>query len=78
MGFNDDLAGEATRISNRLQALLTQIHPMGTGTGPARAAASPAMILRGLRWFSPFGPRIRRLPSPNRVRCLVTVRRLIT
>ncbi len=37
-----------------------------------------AMILCGLRLFSPFGSRNRRLPSPNRVRCLVTVRRLIT
>ncbi len=27
VGFDDDLAGEATRISNRLQGLLTQIHP---------------------------------------------------
>lgn len=26
-GFDDDLAGEATRISNRLRGLLTQIHP---------------------------------------------------
>lgn len=25
--FDDDLAGEATRISNRLRGLLTQIHP---------------------------------------------------
>lgn len=27
VGFDDDLAGEATRISNRLHGLLTQIHP---------------------------------------------------
>ncbi|WP_093493421.1 IS110 family transposase [Streptomyces sp. 2112.3] len=27
VGFDDDLAGEATRISNRLRGLLTQIHP---------------------------------------------------
>ncbi|MFD7705374.1 IS110 family transposase [Streptomyces caelestis] len=27
VGFDDDLAGEATRISNRLRSLLTQIHP---------------------------------------------------
>lgn len=27
VGFNDDLAGEATRVANRLHALLTQIHP---------------------------------------------------
>ncbi|MER6477171.1 IS110 family transposase [Streptomyces filamentosus] len=27
VGFDDDLAGEATRIANRLHGLLTQIHP---------------------------------------------------
>ncbi len=27
VGFDDDLAGEATRISDRLRGLLTQIHP---------------------------------------------------
>lgn len=27
VGFNDDLAGETTRIANRLHSLLTQIHP---------------------------------------------------
>ncbi|MFE9859891.1 IS110 family transposase [Streptomyces sp. NPDC005780] len=27
VGFDDDLAGEATRISNRLRGLMTQIHP---------------------------------------------------
>src|SRR6185312_9149144 len=27
VGFDDDLAGEVTRISNRIRGLLTQIHP---------------------------------------------------
>ena len=27
VGYDDDLAGEATRISNRIRGLLTQIHP---------------------------------------------------
>ncbi|WP_406292718.1 IS110 family transposase [Embleya sp. NBC_00888] len=27
VGFDDDLAGEATRVSNRMRGLLTQIHP---------------------------------------------------
>ncbi|MFD9427478.1 MULTISPECIES: IS110 family transposase [unclassified Streptomyces] len=27
VGFDDDLAGEATRVSNRLRGMLTQIHP---------------------------------------------------
>ncbi|MFF8096859.1 hypothetical protein [Streptomyces sp. NPDC016675] len=27
MGFDDDLASETTRVTNRLHGLLTQIHP---------------------------------------------------
>jgi hypothetical protein len=27
VGYDDDLAGEATRVSNRIRGLLTQIHP---------------------------------------------------
>jgi hypothetical protein len=27
VGFDDDLAGEATRVANRLHGLLIQIHP---------------------------------------------------
>jgi transposase len=27
VGFDDDLAGEATRLSNRIRGLLTQVHP---------------------------------------------------
>ena len=27
VGFDDDLAGEATRLSNRIRSLLTGIHP---------------------------------------------------
>lgn len=27
VGFDDDLAGEATRVSNRIRGLLTQVHP---------------------------------------------------
>jgi hypothetical protein len=27
VGFDDDLAGESTRVSNRIRGLLTQIHP---------------------------------------------------
>jgi hypothetical protein len=27
VGFDDDVAGESTRISNRVRGLLTQIHP---------------------------------------------------
>jgi hypothetical protein len=27
VGFDDDLAGEVTRVANRLRGLLTQVHP---------------------------------------------------
>src|SRR5690625_5477660 len=27
VGYDDDLAGEVTRVSNRIRGLLTQIHP---------------------------------------------------
>ncbi|CAM5404136.1 IS110 family transposase ISSam1 [Streptomyces violaceorubidus] len=40
VGFDDDLAGEATRVANRLHGLLTQIHPVA-GTSPRAAVAAP-------------------------------------
>lgn len=44
VGFDDDLAGEATRVANRLHGLLTQRH----GQHPLRrlAAAHPALRLQ--------------------------------
>jgi transposase len=35
IGYDDDLAGEATRTSNRIRGLLTQIHP------PSNAPSAP-------------------------------------
>ncbi|MFI6475456.1 transposase [Streptomyces sp. NPDC050516] len=44
VGFDDDLAGEATRISNRLRGLLTQIHPsLESVLGPR--VQHPALLL---------------------------------
>jgi hypothetical protein len=51
VGFDDDLAGEATRVANRLHGLLTQIHPslervLGSRLQhPASLAASLTAVL---------------------------------
>jgi hypothetical protein len=42
VGFDDDLASEATRVANRLDGLLTQIHP-----SPERAGAGAAVATCG-------------------------------
>src|SRR2546430_1149052 len=43
VGFDDDLAGESTRVSNRIRGLLTQIHPpLKRVLGPK--AAHPAVL----------------------------------
>ncbi len=43
VGFDDDLAGEATRISNRIRGLLTQIHPaLVCCADPCRYLVAPA------------------------------------
>jgi hypothetical protein len=40
VGFDDDLAGEVTRISNRIRGLLTQVHPaLERVLGPDRATS---------------------------------------
>jgi hypothetical protein len=44
VGYDDDLAGEVTRISNRIRGLLTQIHPLSRPPPrrrPARHAPDP-------------------------------------
>ena len=52
VGFDDDLAGEATRISNRLRGLLTQIHPsLERVLGPR--VQHPAVLLMLERFGSP-------------------------
>ena len=35
VGFDDDLAAEATRLANRIRGLLTQVHPALVGVPPA-------------------------------------------
>jgi transposase len=45
-GFDDDLAGEVTAVSNRLRGLLTQIHPaLERALGPRIAHAAVADLL---------------------------------
>jgi transposase len=52
VGFDDDLAGEATRVSNRLRGLLTQIHPsLERVLGPR--TQHPAVLLMLERFGSP-------------------------
>jgi transposase len=50
VGFDDDLAGEATRLTNRIRGLLTQVKP-GVGTSsrqqhPAQSSPGTAVMLR--------------------------------
>ncbi|WP_374214759.1 hypothetical protein [Streptomyces sp. SKN60] len=52
VGFDDDLAGEATRISNRLRGLSTQIHPdLKRVLGPR--VQHPAVLTLLERFVSP-------------------------
>lgn len=52
VGFDDDLAGEATRVSNRLRGLLTQIHPsLERVLGPR--VHHPAVLMMLERFGSP-------------------------
>ncbi|WP_371097484.1 IS110 family transposase [Streptomyces sanglieri] len=52
VGFDDDLAGEATRVSNRLRGLLTQIHPhLERVLGPR--IQHPAVLMLLERFGSP-------------------------
>ncbi|SHN44951.1 IS110 family transposase [Cryptosporangium aurantiacum] len=56
IGFDDDLAGEATRISNRIRGLLTQIHPAAERVlGPR--VAHPAVLELLSRFGGPTGLR---------------------
>jgi transposase len=56
VGFDDDLAGEATRISNRIRGLLTQIHPAAERVlGPR--VAHPAVLELLSRFGGPAGLR---------------------
>ncbi|MFB7493397.1 IS110 family transposase [Streptomyces sp. NPDC056161] len=52
VGFDDDLAGEATRVANRLRGLLTQIHPhLERVVGPR--IQHPAVLMLLERFGSP-------------------------
>jgi transposase len=52
VGFDDDLAGEATRVANRLRGLLTQIHPhLARVVGPR--IQHPAVLTLMERFGSP-------------------------
>ncbi len=53
VGFHDDLAGEATRVANRLHGLLTQIHPPLERVPGSRAVFLSVLAARGAR---PRGP----------------------
>jgi transposase len=56
VGFDDDLAGESTRVSNRIRGLLTQIHPaLERVLGPK--VAHPAVLELLSRCGGPAGLR---------------------
>jgi hypothetical protein len=47
VGFDDDLAGEVTRVKNRLRGLLTQIHPsLERVLGPRLDVAGIGLLAR--------------------------------
>ncbi len=47
VGFDDDLAGEATRLSNRIRGLLTQVHPaLERVIGPRLATKQVLALLK--------------------------------
>jgi transposase len=56
VGYDDDLAGEATRVANRIRGLLTQIHPaLERALGPK--IAHPAVLELLSRCGGPAGLR---------------------
>lgn len=56
VGFDDDLAGEVTRVSNRIRGLLTQVHPaLERVLGPK--VAHPAVLELLRRFGGPQGLR---------------------
>ncbi|GGV54738.1 insertion element IS110 uncharacterized 43.6 kDa protein [Streptomyces spectabilis] len=79
VGFDDDLAGEATRISNRLRGLLSQIHPRrGPVLGPR--TQHPAVLKLLDQFGSPAQTRKagrRRLVSVIRPKALRMAERLV-
>jgi transposase len=69
VGFDDDLAAEATRLTNRLRGLLTQVHPALEWVLGPRIHTKAAIALIG-RYGGPAG-----LHSAGRGRLLQTARK---
>lgn len=84
-GFDDDLAGEATRVANRLHGLLAQIHPsLERVLGPRlQRILGPidGQVQRGRSTPAPWRRRRPGTPpadsrrSPRRCRCTAVARR---
>ena len=85
VGFDDDLAAEATRVSNRIRGLLTQFHPPWSvswarrrpprpgspySSSSADRRASPRLALPGVPESWPRPTLAARKPSPTRSRRL--------
>jgi transposase len=69
VGFDDDLAGEATRLSNRIRGLLTQVHPaLERVLGPRVSQKATLALLT--RYGGASG-----LKAAGRTRLLATVRK---
>jgi len=70
VGFDDDLAGEATRLSNRIRGLLTGIHPaLEHAIGPK--ITHPAVLEILSRCGGPAGMRLTRVHRGDQVGHLV-------
>ena len=69
VGFDDDLAGEATRLSNRIRGLLTQVHPaLERVLGPRVSQKATLALLT--KFGGPTGMR-----AAGRARLLATARK---
>jgi transposase len=69
VGFDDDLAGEATRLSNRIRGLLTQVHPaLERVLGPRVSQKATLALLT--KFGGPTGMR-----TAGRARLLATARK---
>src|SRR3954451_10852225 len=69
VGFDDDLAAEVTRVTNRLRGLLTQVHPALERVLGPRIATKAVLALLG-RYGGPAG-----LSTAGRTRLLQTARK---
>lgn len=69
VGFDDDLAAEATRLANRIRGLLTQVHPALERVLGPRVQQKAALALLG-RHGGPAGMR-----KAGRARLLATAKR---